>query len=172
MLSTVLGVMLSMATTPTGDSHRTIPMYLVDDKGTGKPIGVVQVVEAKEGLTFTPQLTGLPPGSHGFHVHENPSCAPLEKDGKKVAALGAGGHYDPAGTKKHEGPAGRGHLGDLPPLVVGADGVARQPLAAPRLKLADLPGRSLVIHAGGDNYSDSPQALGGGGARIACGLIP
>jgi len=27
-----------------------------------------------------------------------------------------------------------------------------------------------MIHAGGDNYTDEP-ALGGGGARVACGVI-
>jgi Cu-Zn family superoxide dismutase len=42
---------------------------------------------------------------------------------------------------------------------------------APRIKVSDLKGRSLMIHAGGDNYSDSPQKLGGGGARVACGVI-
>ncbi len=29
-----------------------------------------------------------------------------------------------------------------------------------------------MIHAGGDNYSDTPEKLGGGGARVACGVIP
>ena len=28
-----------------------------------------------------------------------------------------------------------------------------------------------MIHAGGDNYSDLPKPLGGGGDRIACGVI-
>ncbi|MEW3305172.1 hypothetical protein MZT66_26250 [Escherichia coli] len=27
-------------------------------------------------------------------------------------------------------------------------------------------------HAGGDNHDDHPEPLGGGGARIACGIIP
>jgi Cu-Zn family superoxide dismutase len=93
------------------------------------------------------------------------------KDGKPVAGLAAGGHYDPAGTGKHEGPYGNGHLGDLPPLYVGPDGRATQPVLAPRLKLSDLKGRSLMIHAGGDNYSDKPEPLGGGGARVACGVV-
>jgi len=172
MLTSVLGALLAMATPPTAGGEWNIPMYLVDDRGTGKPIGVVQVTDGKEGLVLTPKLTGLPAGSHGFHVHENPSCAPLEKDGKKVPALGAGGHYDPKGAKKHAGPAGEGHLGDLPALVVAADGSATHSVTAPRLKRADLRGRSIVIHAGGDNYSDSPKALGGGGARIACGIVP
>jgi len=28
-----------------------------------------------------------------------------------------------------------------------------------------------MIHAGGDNYADQPAPLGGGGARVACGVI-
>ena len=30
---------------------------------------------------------------------------------------------------------------------------------------------ALAIHVGGDNYSDQPAPLGGGGARIACGVV-
>ena len=86
--------------------------------------------------------------------------------------LAAGGHYDPANTGKHLGPYAQGHLGDLPALYVDADGTATTPVLAPRLKLEDLAGRSIMIHAGGDNYSDSPKSLGGGGARVACGTIP
>jgi Cu-Zn family superoxide dismutase len=54
---------------------------------------------------------------------------------------------------------------------VTQDGIATYPVLAPRLKLTDLKGRSLMIHAGGDNHADHPQKLGGGGARIACGVI-
>jgi Cu-Zn family superoxide dismutase len=54
---------------------------------------------------------------------------------------------------------------------VDAEGSATQPVLAPRLKLSDLPGRALMLHAGGDNHADHPAALGGGGARIACGVI-
>ena len=89
-----------------------------------------------------------------------------------VPGLAAGGHYDPAGTGRHEGPYGDGHLGDLPPLYVDGDGRATLPVLAPRLEAGDLKGRSLMIHAGGDNYADHPEKLGGGGARVACGVVP
>jgi Cu-Zn family superoxide dismutase len=104
-------------------------------------------------------------------VHENPSCDPKEKDGKMVAALAAGGHLDPAKTGKHDTPWGDGHLGDLPPLYVAADGTATQPVLGPRLKPADVAARSLMVHAGGDNHADHPMPLGGGGARVACGVV-
>lgn len=149
-----------------------VPMNLVDENGVGAPIGTVTASETAYGVVFTPSLSQLPPGLHGFHVHEKPSCAPGEKDGRKVAALGAGPHYDPKGTGKHGLPWGDGHLGDLPALYVDAEGKASYPVLAPRLKLADLSGRSLMVHAGGDNHADHPQPLGGGGARFACGVIP
>ena len=148
-----------------------IQMYLVNDQGIGKNIGAVTATDSQYGLILVPQLRDLAPGIHGFHVHQNPDCGHAMKDGKQVAALAAGGHLDPLKTGKHEGPYGEGHLGDLPALYVGADGRATLPVLAPRLKVVDIKGKSLMIHAGGDNYSDIPEVLGGGGARIACSAI-
>ena len=148
-----------------------ISVNLVNEHGIGKEIGTVTASDSKYGLLLTPQLGELTPGMHGFHVHEKPDCSHAMQAGKDVPALAAGGHYDPAKTGKHEGPYGNGHLGDLPPLFVAADGKATMPVLAPRLKVADIKGRSLMIHAGGDNYSDSPAPLGGGGLRVACGVV-
>jgi Cu-Zn family superoxide dismutase len=148
------------------------PMTLVSLEGTGKMIGSVTITESPGGLVFTPNLTSLPPGVHGFHVHEMASCGTSDKDGKKVAAGAAGGHLDPTASKHHAGPSGDGHLGDLPPLVVSDNGGAGTAVTAPRLtRLAEVKGKALMIHAGGDNFADTPKPLGGGGARIACGVI-
>ncbi|HYR24959.1 MAG TPA: superoxide dismutase [Cu-Zn] SodC [Aquabacterium sp.] len=152
-------------------AQTVVNMNLVGEAGVGAEVGKITVTETRFGLVFTPALQGLTPGLHGFHVHQNPSCDAKEKDGKLVGGLAAGGHYDPTGSNKHGEPWGDGHLGDLPPLFVDASGAARQPVLAPRLKAADLAGRSLMIHAGGDNHADHPAALGGGGARVACGVI-
>jgi Cu-Zn family superoxide dismutase len=148
-----------------------VPMNLVDSTGSIKSIGTVKVSENPYGTIFTPGLAGLPPGLHGFHMHQNPNCGPMEKDGKQVAAGAAGGHYDPENTGRHERPYWGGHLGDLPALYVGADGKATHPVLAPRVKISDVSGHSLMIHAGGDNHADHPEKLGGGGARLACGVV-
>lgn len=149
----------------------TAEMNSVDSKGVGKSHGAVVVSESRYGLVFTPTLAGLPPGAHGFHVHENASCEPKENDGKMVPALAAGGHLDPAASKRHGLPWGDGHLGDLPALFVDANGASSNPVLAPRLKMTDLNGRSLMIHVGGDNHADHPAPLGGGGARLVCGIF-
>ena len=156
-----------------GAARADIPVQMnaVDEKGIGRSIGEVIVSETTYGVVFTPSLSGLPTGMHGFHVHENPSCEPKEQNGKMVPALAAGGHYDPAASKRHGLPWGDGHLGDLPALFVDAMGNASNPVLAPRLKLIDVKGRSLMVHAGGDNHADHPAPLGGGGARMVCGVI-
>lgn len=150
-----------------------IKVQQLDVENGNKDVGTVIVTESAYGLVFTPNLNSLEAGLHGFHIHENPSCEPKEKDGKQVAGLAAGGHWNPHNAEGHGFPwDDKAHLGDLPALTVLADGTATQPVLAPRLKkLEEIKGRSLMIHAGGDNHSDHPAALGGGGARMACGVI-
>jgi len=163
---------LSLCTTALAQSGGlTVEMKAAGESGAGASVGKVVIRETQYGLEFAPMLSGLAQGVHGFHIHENPSCDPKEQGGKMVPALAAGGHYDPAGTKRHGLPWGDGHLGDLPPLYVDMTGSASTPVLSPRLKLADVRGRSLMVHAGGDNHSDHPAPLGGGGARVACGVI-
>ncbi len=146
-------------------------IYRTDAEHVDKTVGTITAMNTQYGLLLKPNLTDLKPGISGFHVHQKPNCNAAEKDGKVVLGLAAGGHLDPAKTTVHLGPYGTGHLGDLPPLYVSADGTATLPVLAPRLKVADLAQRSLMIHAGGDNFSDSPAPLGGGGARVACGVV-
>ena len=149
-----------------------VKMNLVTSQGIGQSIGTVTITETDKGLEFSPDLKALPPGEHGYHVHAKGSCEPAMKDGKPSAAEAAGGHLDPHNTGKHEGPEGMGHLGDLPALVVNNDGKATDPVVAPRLKkLDEVKGKALMINVGGDNMSDHPKPLGGGGERYACGVI-
>lgn len=154
-----------------------VPMHLVTPEGDGAVLGTITLTDGPSGLALKLDLAELlGPGPHGFHLHENGSCAPAEKDGRMVAALGAGGHYDPDGTGRHAGPAGGGHRGDLPVLHVGIDEdgatATNHTLVAPHLTAADAVGRALVIHERGDTFTDTPEPLGGGGARVACGVVP
>lgn len=148
----LLGSSISQAATVTSEVTNT----------AGAALGTITFEDSKFGLLVKPQLSGLPAGPRGFHIHQHPDCGDH--------AMKAGGHLDPAGTNSHQGPYGQGHLGDLPVLVVDSKGMANTPTLAPRLTTKDIQGHSVMIHEGGDNYSDNP-ALGGGGARIACGKI-
>lgn len=152
-------------TTPLWAAQTVVPVYLVAQTGQGKEIGNVTLEDSICGVLLKPNLRELPPGIHGFHIHQVPNCGDN--------GMAAGGHLDPQNTNEHNGPyARRGHLGDLPVLIVDSQGNATLPTLAPRFKLSQIKGHALMIHAGGDNYSDSPEKMGGGGDRIACGVIP
>ncbi len=147
-------------------------LYLATPNGQGAAVGSAIIADSSQGAVFKLHLHGLPPGEHGFHVHDHGSCAPSMKDGMPMPAGGAGGHYDPDLSGSHQGPVGRGHKGDLPFITVGADGVDNEVLTAPRITdVTRISGHSLMIHADGDNYSDKPAPLGGGGPRLACGVV-
>jgi Cu-Zn family superoxide dismutase len=150
----------------------SVPVKAVSAEGIGESVGTVKIESSQYGLVFRPELSGLDAGTHGFHIHAKGSCEPADKDGETIAAGSAGGHWDPKNTGKHGEPWGEGHMGDLPALMVDSEGQANQPVLAPRLKsLGDIKGLALMVHKGGDNHSDHPQPLGGGGARVACGVI-
>ncbi len=153
-------------------SRVTVKMFAITAKGTGDDIGTLMLMDSRGGLRIEPALGSLPTGAHGFHLHENANCGAGMKDGKMQAGIGAGGHFDPRATGKHAGPLGNGHQGDLPVLKVNTEGNAFEMMYALHLSLNDMRGRAFVIHEGGDNFSDQPKPLGGGGARIACGVVP
>jgi superoxide dismutase, Cu-Zn family len=161
----VLPLFFLLLSTTTLANTTTVPMSMTAAQGEGKSVGSITLSETKYGILFTPHLHGLTPGIHGFHVHQNPSCADN--------GMAAGGHFDPKNTGKHLGPYNdNGHLGDLPAMYVNADGTVTLPVLAPRIKhIKDLKKHSLMLHEGGDNYSDEPSKLGGGGMRMVCGVI-
>jgi Cu-Zn family superoxide dismutase len=172
ILSLFVAGLILVGTRPAGAATATATIKSISATGVGGTLGTVSFRDSAKGLVITPKLSGLPPGKHGFHIHDKGDCGPGMNQGQPAAGFAAGGHYDPAHTKKHLGPASTaGHRGDLPVLVVDSRGHATQAVTAPHLTVEQIRGRSIMIHAGGDNYSDTPAPLGGGGARIACGLI-
>jgi Cu-Zn family superoxide dismutase len=136
----------------------------------GQKVGEAQLVETPQGVKISIKVQNLPPGVHAFHIHAKGLC---EAPGFKTA----GGHFNPFnkehGLKNPKGP----HAGDLPNLVVGADGtetyetidtlVTLKP--GKKNSLFHPGGTSLVIHAGPDDYMTNPA--GNAGPRIACGVI-
>lgn len=142
-----------------------VPMVRVDAAHAGQKIGSLQLDDTIYGMLITPHLHGLPPGVHGFAVHALPFC--------NQGAVAAGGHFDPEHNRQHQGPyRGNGHLGDLPVLIVNADGQAILPVLAPRLKTTQVHDRSIIIIAGSDNYAVSPLKINASKMRMACGVVP
>ncbi|GAC16549.1 superoxide dismutase family protein [Aliiglaciecola lipolytica] len=173
-LIALLAGSISLALSATSLAGETGKTVTINDLKSGQSIGTIVVSNYDDdGVVFAPNLTGLTPGIHGFHIHQNGDCSAAMKDGEEVLGGAAGGHYDPENTNKHSVPWSEdGHEGDLPTLYVDIEGKADLPVFAPELELEDIEGRAIMIHANGDNYADSPKPLGGGGERVACGVIP
>lgn len=154
--------------TPGSANTLTVYMNLVSTDGVGESAGTIVVSQTANGLMFAPDLLGMTAGRHGFHIHQNPSCEPAMKDGKRQAAAAAGGHYDPTNQGTHAGPHGEGHKGDLPMIEIDDSG-RQQAVTINGLTLDNLRNRSLVVHQGRDDYSSDPA--GESGPPIACGVI-
>lgn len=158
MLKTIFMSLLMIST-----AHASVEMVeLISTSPKGLSYGFIEFKDSPYGLIISPNLHGLPPGPHGFHIHQEPNCA--------KAGMAAGDHLDTGHHNTHLGPYKLGHEGDLPLIVVDSKGEAKTPILAPKLKVSAIKDHAVILHEGGDNYQNQPR-LGGGGKRIACGVI-
>lgn len=131
----------------------------------GADIGRATATEVGGGLRITVDAHALPPGQHGAHIHTVGAC-----DGPAFAS--AGGHWNPTGRQHGSmNPAGQ-HEGDLPNLLIGADGRGTLGVViagATMAGLLDADGAALIVHAGPDDLMSEPA--GNSGGRIACGVF-
>lgn len=141
----------------------------------GNSVGTVMFVEGEDGkVVIEAQVSTLPPGFHGFHIHSAGVC-----DATAAPPFSSGGeHLNPNGS------AHRDHVGDLPPLLVMRDGTGGMAVVTDRFTLADLldaDGSAVMIHELPDNVANIPERYGapdeetltGGdsGSPIGCGVI-
>ena len=135
----------------------------------GDVLGRATLTETTEGVRIAGEAASLPPGQHGFHLHETGVC---EGPGFKSA----GGHFNPL-SKSHGGEHGdTRHVGDLGNLQVGEDGRTVFDVTAygATLRQTDTSlfhpsGTSLMIHAKADDLKSDPA--GNSGDRLACGVV-
>jgi len=131
------------------------------------PIGEMRFEDRPEGLAIDATFFLVPPGVHGFHIHEFGSC---DDRGKA-----AGGHYNPT-TAAHGDVIAQGalgaHAGDLGNATIRASGTGELHLVVPDLSLSEsrytVAGRAVILHERPDDFS---QPTGNAGLRIGCGVI-
>lgn len=157
---------LSLAGTAAAQTAQTASASFVDADGQSN--GAATLTQTPAGVLIELEVEGLPAESWvAFHVHAEGSCD-AETDHES-----AGGHFNPTDTDHgfmvESGP----HAGDMPNQYVSADGVLRAHVLNSFVRIdggeADIRGRSLMIHAGTDDYESQPS--GDAGARIACAPI-
>lgn len=147
------------------------PVDVTIKASDGTEVGTAKLVQKGKNVEVKLDITNLPDGIHGIHIHAKAACdAPDFKT--------AGGHFNPTG-KQHgfENPNGH-HLGDFPQnLEVGMDRHLRMSETLKDVSLdPNAPnsltangGTSIIIHAKQDDMRTDPS--GDSGNRIACGVI-
>jgi len=138
---------------------------------SGTRVGTVELKQEDGVVKVEARFDTFPVGFHGFHVHTTGNCtAPL--------FTSAGGHLNPAGVSHGD------HAGDMPVVLVIADGSAEETFETDRFsvdQLFDADGSAIIVHANADNYANIPAVYGGpnavtlatgdAGARFACGVV-
>lgn len=166
MMAAVAGASLVACTTLADVPATTVGTAMLRF-ANGTPAGTAALIEDAGGLRIAVMATGMTPGAHGFHLHTAGRC-----EGPGFAS--AGGHLNPGGRKHGTLAAGGPHLGDLPNLMIDANGTGRatEAIAGGRAALDsifDSDGTALVIHAAADDYRTDPA--GNAGDRVACGVF-
>lgn len=135
----------------------------------GRLVANASVISSGDRLRVRVEASGLAPGSYAAHIHAVGRCDPPSFES-------AGAHWNPTGREHGSQNPDGAHLGDLPNLLVGANGegsfefgIAGASLSGGRNALLDEDGAALVIHASPDDYRTDPS--GNSGARLACGVL-
>jgi Cu-Zn family superoxide dismutase len=162
--SACVGVLVAAcATVPAGGPRAEAR---IEARSGSEVAGSVIFTQVGGRVLVEARVTGLPPGEHGFHVHESGDCSAPD-------ATSAKGHFNPdAKPHGHQGGAEH-HAGDLPNLIADAKGNASATAESTIISLGSdshgIIGRSVVIHADPDDYMSQPA--GNSGKRIACGTV-
>jgi superoxide dismutase, Cu-Zn family len=136
---------------------------------SGRTVGTANLTQLGSAVRIVMQVSGLPAGVKGVHIHEVGKC-------EAPAFNSAGGHFNPSGRQHGALNPQGSHAGDLPNITVAGDGSGRLETTTEQISLvtgptalSDADGSALVIHAAPDDFRTDPT--GNSGARIACGVI-
>jgi Cu-Zn family superoxide dismutase len=164
---TALGATAVAVLLATGVAHaQNARAELKDANGT--TIGEATLEQKGDSVRIAATFTGLPAGSHAFHIHEVGKCEPPFET--------AGGHFNPTGKQHGKDNAQGPHAGDLPNVEATSSGRAKVQATARGVALEggtnallDADGAALIVHEKADDYKTDPA--GGAGKRIACGVV-
>ncbi len=118
-------------------------------------------------VRMTLEVTGLTPGEHALHLHENGDCSAAD-------ASSAGGHWNPTGAAHGKRGEGEFHAGDVINLTADAEGKVfwSQEINGWTIGGGDatnILNRGIIIHEKLDDFTTQPTGAAGG--RVACGVI-
>jgi Cu-Zn family superoxide dismutase len=120
---------------------------------------------ADGGVDVQIELTGVPPGVHGFHIHEKGDCG----DNGNAA----GGHFNPAATAHGAPDVPPHHAGDFGNVTANDAGKVSTRFTTRAVTVEaganSAVGHAIILHANPDDLTTQPT--GNAGGRIACGVV-
>ncbi|MEA2489125.1 MAG: superoxide dismutase, Cu-Zn family [Acidobacteriota bacterium] len=128
--------------------------------------GTVRLAQVADGsVDVTVNLAGVPPGVHGFHVHDKGDCG----DNGNAA----GGHFNPNAMAHGAPSTPPHHAGDFGNVTADADGKVTTQFNTRSITVEaganSAVGHAIILHANADDLTTQPS--GNAGARIACGVV-
>ena len=160
------GLLLGAALPAAAQDTAPLGAGLIDRDGA--EIGTVSFRDAGDGVLIELEANGLPASQPlAFHIHEGGACDTAG------GFESAGGHFAPRSMMHGYLAEGGPHAGDMPNQFTDAEGSVKAEIFNPAVTVgegeASVAGRTVVIHAGADDYMSQPS--GDAGERLACGVI-
>jgi len=143
----------------------TVPMA---SKSGSSVTGSISFVQEGDQVKMIANLTGLEPGVHAIHLHENGDCSATD-------ATSAGGHWNPKSNEHGDWAEGMNHMGDIGNLEANAEGNVSYTFSTDKWCMdcddtnKNIKGKGVIVHAKADDFTSQPS--GAAGARVACGVI-
>lgn len=162
---TIRGELLNMVTFSKKSPLQAISCFR-GGPDSGDIRGTVVFTENENGTMIDINLSGVPYGKHGIHIHETGDLS----EGCKSAC----DHFNPMNV--NHGDLNNGHVGDMG-NIESINGNVRTIIHSKQIKLKgshSVIGRSVIIHAGEDDLGlgqGESLKTGNSGARIACAVI-
>lgn len=156
---------------PVTEAEKAKKVKLKLESKSGSSVkGTAVFTEVNGKVEFTAMLEGFEPNTeHAIHIHEKADCS--SEDGTS-----AGGHWNPTGAPHGKWGSTEGfHKGDIGNLVADEKGRAIKTITTDLWCIGcgdpnkDILGKSIIIHAGIDDFTSQPT--GNAGGRVSCGGI-
>ena len=146
-------------------SCTTTKNYTINSKSGTETQGTAKFVQTGKNVEMDLNVYKLTPGIHAVHIHEKGDCS--STDGSS-----AGGHWNPTNHDHGKFGSETFHMGDIGNLNADKDGTARIVFKTDKWCIGckdetkNIVGKSLIIHAGRDDFKTQPT--GNAGGRVGC----
>jgi Cu-Zn family superoxide dismutase len=159
-------LLLVLATGCRSAKNGPMAMAMLHPTSGSQAVGMVHFQQMADGsVEVKVDLKNVPPGVHGFHIHDKGDCG----DNGNAA----GGHFNPTSMPHGAPDAVSHHAGDFGNVTADATGTVSTTFTTHSITVAaganSVVGHAVILHGNPDDLTSQPS--GNAGPRIACGIV-